>query len=118
MESRDSYLVFRDAMLSVVERYILYNDYLDREELAALLGIALPKKQSTHSDQELEALKQVLTPDYTPTPPQKPEPVKYEFTCAKDNHIEPTTACCSERDCDDRSPCPDYVPEAPNDPLS
>ena len=99
MEYHDSYLVHRDAMLSVVERYILYNDYLDREELAALIGIALPKKQPAQPDPELEALKQVLTPDYTPP---KPEPVKYELNKIGFMHHN--------------NPYP-YVPEAPHDPL-
>jgi len=145
MDDHDSYLVYRDAILSVVERYITHNDYLDREELAALIGIALPKKQPAQPDPELEALKQVLAPDA----PLKPEPVKFCppeigahcqkcvnklptcicLTCANDDHdggkateksdgSEP--CCCNddhERVCADLTFCPDYVPEAPHDPL-
>ena len=71
----DAYLVQRDAILTVLERYIIFNDCLNREEMAALAGISLPAKPPATPDAELEALKQVLAPDAPP----KPKPVKYEL---------------------------------------
>ena len=132
----DAYLVHRDAILSVVERYVLFNEYIGREELAALLGIALPKKPPANPAPGLEALKHVLTPDYTPVTP--PEPVKFEApkmgkhdtgcierhpscqcnTCKKETILCCTTSrkLCPDGDFDE-FPCPDYIPEVPHDPL-
>ena len=122
----DAYLVHRDAILSVVERYVLFNEYIGREELAALLGIALPKKPPANPAPGLEALKQVLSP--------KPENIVetqkgvHDNYCVRDfpkcncNTCQSDAAdyaCCSKhgRHCTTDTPCPDYIPEALHDPL-